>query len=168
MSSQDEIIPIVNLDDEIIWYKARKDITSEDIYRVSACWIKDSDWNILLAQRSYTKRNDPGKWSAAVAWTVEKWESYEHNITKETSEEISLIVNKEDLIIWKKIYLNENNHQISWQRFLYIYDWDKSVLRAEEWAVEQLKRFSPEDLKELIDSFPDDFLESVKWGLENF
>lgn len=54
-----ELIPIVNLDDEIIGYKERSKITSQDIYRVSALWIENSKGEILLAQRGFMKRNNP-------------------------------------------------------------------------------------------------------------
>lgn len=85
-----ELIPIVNLDDEIIGYKPRKDITLQDVYRVSALWIENSQGEILLAQRGFLKSVDPGKWGAAVAGTVEKDESYEENILKEMQEELGL------------------------------------------------------------------------------
>ena len=61
MSTGEQIIPVVNKQDEIICYKARKDITRDDIYRVSACRITDEQGNILLAQRAWTKKNNPGK-----------------------------------------------------------------------------------------------------------
>lgn len=79
---------IVNELDEIIWYKKRWTIKSEDIYRVSALLIKNSKWEFLLAQRSFTKKNDPWKWSVSVAGTIEEWEEYDTNIIKEIEEEI--------------------------------------------------------------------------------
>jgi isopentenyldiphosphate isomerase len=167
MLSQDEIIPIVNFNDEIIWYKARKDVTPDDIYRVSACWIKDSDGNILLAQRAFSKKHNPWKRWPAVAGKVQKWETYEENIIKELYEEVAIHALISDLQLWPKKYRTWD-WTYFWQRFLYTYDWDKLLLRVEEWAVEQLKRFTPQDLKDLLESFPDDFLESVKWWLEHF
>ena len=85
-----EEIIIVDEFDNIIWYKNKSDILSEDIYRATWLWIENSSWDILLAQRSFSKKNDPWKWWPAVAWTVEKWESYESNIIKEAWEEIWL------------------------------------------------------------------------------
>jgi isopentenyldiphosphate isomerase len=54
-----ELIPIVNLDDEIIGYKERSEITLQDIYRVSALWIENSKGEILLAQRGFMKKHNP-------------------------------------------------------------------------------------------------------------
>ena len=61
-----------------------------DIYRVSALFIMNSKNQVLIAQRSYKKKNWPWLWWPAVAWTVEKDESYEQNIYKEAMEEIWL------------------------------------------------------------------------------
>ncbi len=47
-------IPIVNEEDQLIGYKDRAAVQSNDIYRVSAVWITDSKGDILLAQRSYS------------------------------------------------------------------------------------------------------------------
>jgi len=65
---KEELSIIVNEQDEIIGYKPRREITPEDIYRVSALWIENSKWEILLAQRGFMKTNGPGKWWAAVAY----------------------------------------------------------------------------------------------------
>ena len=55
-----EIIPLVNEQDEIIGYKERAEIKTEDIYRVSALRITNSQGEILVAQRAFTKKNNPG------------------------------------------------------------------------------------------------------------
>ncbi|MDP3837246.1 MAG: NUDIX domain-containing protein [bacterium] len=81
---------IVNSDDEIIGYKIRAAVSEDDIYRVSALWIINSQGDILLAKRHHTKLNNPNMWGPAVAGTVEEGETYESNITKETEEEIGL------------------------------------------------------------------------------
>jgi isopentenyl-diphosphate Delta-isomerase len=84
------IIPIVNEDDKIIMYKQRNDVLQEDIYRVSALWITNSKNEVLLAQRAFNKKHDPGRWGPSVAGTIEKGETYKSNIIKEAFEEIGL------------------------------------------------------------------------------
>ncbi|MFA6908498.1 MAG: NUDIX domain-containing protein [Patescibacteria group bacterium] len=81
---------IVNEKDEIIGSKKREDITSSDIYRVSALWLTNSKGEVLMAQRALTKKHDPGIWGPAVAGTVEEGETYDSNIAKETEEELGL------------------------------------------------------------------------------
>lgn len=83
-------IVVVNENDEVVGAKKRGTIATDDIYRVSALWITNSNGDVLLAQRALTKKNDPGKWGPAVAGTVEEGETYLGNITKETEEEIGL------------------------------------------------------------------------------
>lgn len=83
-------IIIVDEEDNIIGYKDRETVTSEDIYRVSALWITNSQGEILLAKRSLTKTHNPGQWGPAVAGTVEEGEDYLVNIIKESLEEIGL------------------------------------------------------------------------------
>lgn len=167
MSSTDlEIIPVVNHNDDIIWYKARKDITHEDIYRVSACWIKDKEWNILLAQRSFTKKHNPGKRWPAVAGTVQQDETYLQNIIKEIKEEVNIDAIESDVMLWPK-RLRDGEHKYFWQWFILTYTWDKSLLKAEEWAVEQLKRYTPDELQDLITNHWEDCLQSLEWCFNN-
>jgi len=90
MKSKKSEIIIVDENDIIISYKTRDKIKQNDIYRVSALWIKNSQDDILLAQRGLNKKNDPGQWGPAVAGTNDRGESYEENIIKEAEEEIGL------------------------------------------------------------------------------
>ena len=82
---------IVDESDNIIGYKFGVDVDPiTEIYRVSALWLTNTQGQVLIAQRKWDKRNDPGKWGPAVAGTVEEGETYEENIYKETEEEIGL------------------------------------------------------------------------------
>ena len=163
---QDEIIPVVNLDDEIIWFKSRNDITTDDIYRVSACRIRDADGNILLAQRSFTKKNNPWKRWPAVAGTVSKDETYLQNIIKEIKEEINIDATEQDLTAWPKKF-RDWDRKYFWQWYVFTYTGSKDILIAEEWAVEQLKRFVPQELKEFLTSNRDECLTSLERCFNN-
>jgi isopentenyldiphosphate isomerase len=87
-------IIIVNEKDEIIGFKERSKVKTDDIYRVSALWAENAKGDILMAQRAFSKMNSPGKWGPAVAGTVEEGETYDSNITKEAEEEIGLVNSK--------------------------------------------------------------------------
>lgn len=50
-------IVIVNDQDEVIGHKERGTIAQDDIYRVSALWVTNSNGDILLAQRHHTKKH---------------------------------------------------------------------------------------------------------------
>lgn len=85
-----EEIIIVDKEDNIIAYRDRYKLDTNDIHRVSALWLTNSKGDILLAQRSLGKKHFPGNWGPTVAGTVKKGQSYEDNIIEETAEEIGL------------------------------------------------------------------------------
>lgn len=85
------LIPIVNEQDEVIGQMDRHDVDHQhDIYRVSAVWVFNPLGQVLLAQRKFTKKKEPGVWGPSVAGTVELDETYEQNAYKETGEELGL------------------------------------------------------------------------------
>jgi len=91
MSEKRELV--VNENNEIIGAKFWQEMQPGDIKRGTALWViirKDSSYQVLIAQRKWTKNINPGKWGSSVAGTVEEGETYEDNIYKEAEEEIGL------------------------------------------------------------------------------
>lgn len=154
-----EQIIIVDTNDIVIGAKPRADVTPEDIYRCSALWITDQSGNILLAQRSFNKSHDAGKWGPAVAGTNAERESYEQNIIKEAAEEIGLKL-KNPKFVAKKFFKNETE--------AYFVQWFTTVIRKNETLrlqkeeVEELGWFSKEDLRMLLNEMPDMFVDSAQ------
>jgi len=150
---------VVDENDNIIGYKDRDSITRNDIYRVSALWITNSNDDILLAQRAFTKSHDPGKWGPAVAGTVDEGESYEDNIIKEAEEEIGLknIIPK---IGPKKRMTGEHNYFDQWY-FLKIDKLEKDFT-IQESEVETIKWFTKEQLRHELEINSDKFLAGMK------
>lgn len=84
-------VPIVNLNDEIIAYKDRSEIYyGNDIFRTASPWVTNSNGDVLVAQRKFYKKVDPGKWAEAVGGTVENNDSYLKTIVREAEEELGL------------------------------------------------------------------------------
>lgn len=154
-------IPIVDQDDKVLYYKERSEVTLDEIYRVSACWVTNSKWEILLAQRSFTKKHDPGKWWPAVAGTVEKNMTYLQNVVKETEEEIGINIEEYSIQTWPK-KLREKKHTYFCQRFFCMLDLPIELFTKEEWEVEKLKWRSEEELDEAIATCSDNFFTSVR------
>ena len=90
MAEPGEMVTVVDEHDNPIGTKLRADVTHNDIYRVTALWLTNSRGDVLLAQRGFHKKNNPGQWGPAVAGTVNAGESYEANIVKEVFEELGL------------------------------------------------------------------------------
>lgn len=85
------LLPIVTRDDEIISYKERAAIDYEnDIFRTASLWVTNTDGDVLLAQRKFDKKVDPGKWAEAVGGTVEGKDTYEETVIREAEEELGL------------------------------------------------------------------------------
>jgi len=156
-------IIIVNDKDEIIGYKERGTLEPNDIYRVSGLWIQNSKGEILLAQRSFSKKHDPGKWGPAVAGTNDEGETYESNIIKEAEEEIGL----KDCHFEKLYYrMNQREHTYFVQSFFVVVDKEIEDFTIQKEEVEQIKWFTYEELEKELKDSPDNFLKSVKEYIE--
>jgi len=146
---------IVNTSDEIISYKARNVLTKEDIYRVSALWLTNSKGEILLAKRHHTKLHNPNMWGPAVAGTIEEGETYKSNIIKESEEEIGLRYIKPTLGPKMEI-TGEHHHFTQW--FTLKVDKDINDFKIQKDEVEEVKWFTPQELKSCLQVQPEKFL----------
>lgn len=119
----------------------------------------------MLAQRSFKKKHDPGKWGPAVAGTVEKGETYYSNIIKEAKEELGLEnINLKELVKLKR--KTKWTYFVQW--YLIIVDKDINEFKIQEDEVEKIKWFNREELLKEIKNRPDDFLSSIKEHVKNF
>lgn len=151
-------IPIVNEQDEIIGYEDRKTRNPKDICRITGLWLTDPEGNILLAQRSFTKKLSPGLWGPAVAGTVEEGETYESNIKKEAEEEIGLFELKPT--IGPKVR-RSTNHECFAQWFTVVVDHNYPFVKRDE-EVEAIRWFTKEEILKLLDEKPEMFLIDFK------
>lgn len=153
-----EEIIIVDKNDQVIGHKLRQDLQANDIYRASALWLTNSKGEVLLAQRSYDKKQHPGKWGPAVAGTLEKGETYDVNILKECAEELGLI-NFTFIKGPKTFYNSDYLHFTQW----YIAKLDKEVkdfdIQSEE--VNKIKWFSKIELEKQVKNNPEKFLPNL-------
>ena len=148
------LITVVDQDDVILEYKERWTLNPNDRYRVSALWVTNSRWEILLVQRSRNKKHHPFLWWPAVAGTVEKNETYEQNIIKETAEEIG-IENINPIISHK-------TKTESWflhftQYFSIVIDIPIEGFRIQESEAEGIRWISPSDLLDEIKNTSENF-----------
>ena len=161
------LIPIVDQDDNVLYQKERAEISLDEIYRVSACWVTNSHWDILLAQRAYTKKHHPGKWWPAVAGTVTGVESYLDNILHEIEEEIWIEIWEDQLQEWP-YYLSNGKYKHFTKRYIACIDLPIEDFTKEEGQVEELRRRSPDELNNQIEKNPNHFLDAVQWWKELF
>jgi len=140
-----ESTAIVDDQDNIIGAKPRNDVTYADIYRVSSLWLTNSHGDVLVAQRSWKKSKNPGKWGPAVAGTVEEGETYEQNIYKEADEEIGLTRIKFSL--GPKLFVDEDGQRRFFnQWFLGQVDWPLNRFTVRKTEVEAIAWITSDQL----------------------
>lgn len=155
---------IVDANDTIVGAKESRDIDySNEIYRVAALWLWNSDDEILIAQRKAAKGNDAGQWGPTVAGTVEEGESYEANITKETQEEIG-VVGIEFELDEKLLILGLRNYFVQFFRARLDKPAEDFELQSEE--VESVRWIKPAQLKQEVSAHPEKFVPAMKRSLE--
>lgn len=157
------LIPIVDSNDKIIRYKDRKKITVNDIYRVSALWLTNERGEFLLAKRASTKKHDPGKWGPAVAGTVEKGETYNINIRKETFEELGIKITPKKTLKIERVS--------KWHYFVQWYAAkidSKTKLKPNITEVAEIKWFSKKEFYLWYKKNPEIFLSNVITHVKKF
>jgi isopentenyl-diphosphate delta-isomerase len=170
-SSAMEYIVIVNENDEVIGSKGREAILPQDIFRVTALLLWNSEGQLLIAQRALTKSRGAGLWSpGAVAGTVAEGEDYGTNIVKEIQEEIGLTVALEDLTVGPKVFLAANagtrRHFCQWYTYVLPSPEPKFVLQQEE--VAQVAWVDPQQLREDILANPEKFIVTAPRWIDLF
>ncbi|MEI6580620.1 MAG: NUDIX domain-containing protein [bacterium] len=152
-------IPIVDENDNIIGVKDREERNFNDIIRVAVIWITDKNGNILLQQRKFSKKVNPGKWGPGVAGTVEEGETYESNAYKELEEEIG--VKNVSLTKSKKFFGETNVGRRFAQLFLCEISKDQELVPQED-EVQELKWFSKEEFMNFYKEKPEEFPSLIK------
>ena len=153
-------IPLVDAQDKIISSKDRADIDyANDIFRTASLWITNSKGDVLLAQRKFDKKVDPGKWAEAVGGTVEGDDSYEETVVREAEEELGLT----NLTITKgpkQFITTPCKYFVQW--YVAVVDKDISQFTPQIEEVEQIAWIPREQLeKELIEQ-PEKYIEAMK------
>ena len=150
-----ELVQVVDEMDNIIWYKSRKDLTDNDVWRIIVVNIYDETWEYILVQeRSKLKKLDAWLWSLAVAWTLDKDDTYESCAIREIEEEIWVVC--KDIKELSKVFYKSS----LWYRQCVIYNAyisiDTNIIIQEE-EVEQVKWVWWKELKRWVNSNPEDF-----------
>lgn len=160
------LFTVVDENDTIVGYKSKADIDPEkEYYRVSALRLVNSQGDILIAQRAFTKSHNPWQRWPAVAGTIEKGESYEENIIKEIKEELWI----SDMVLkkWPKHKITRKRHYFG-QRFFGRVDKNINEFTIQKEEVEAIKWISPKTLQKNIEEHPEKYLENMKKHIEEF
>lgn len=158
-----EKVIIVDKNDNIIGEKYRHELDDTiDIIRVSGIWIENEKGELLLAQRSFDKKHDPGKWGPAAAGTIEVGETYESNILKEIEEEIGVFLELKD-IVDTGTFFYKTSHQF-FSRNFYANINSKTKFTLQESEVASIKWVTWDFLTKDILNNSDNYISSLKGG----
>lgn len=173
MSSAEEIIPIVDMQDTIIWHKERSAITYDDIYRVSSLVIINPSRNkFILAQRASWKLS-PERWANSVDGTVWQGETYRQNIIKEAKEEIGLDV-CDDMLreVWHQYVYNPlKKNKFRHTLFLVVCEDDiidtlvleDAVAAVRWWGIDEIQQAVQLSPQTFTESFARNFSQLIQW-----
>ncbi len=151
-----EKIVIVDDNDNIIYSKYRDEVDYyNDIRRSSGIWITNSNEQVLIAQRSFKKKIDAGKWGPAVQGSIGIDETYDSNANKEIEEELGIKDAK--LIKYKKQYVDYPMKYFS-QWYLYKTDLTISDFTFPKDEVENIKWIDKSDLILDIKNNPNNYI----------
>lgn len=156
----DAFVPIVNRQDEVIGYKRREELDlAADIVRSASLWITNSKGQVLLAQRKFTKRTDPGKWAEAVGGTVDGHDSYEETVYREAMEELG--VSDEKFTIGPKQFVSgpPNSYFVQW--YFAVLDWPIEKFSPQASEVEQIAWLDLSDLRQDVTKNPNKYIAAM-------
>lgn len=158
-------VVVVDSSDSPVGLKQYSELSYEDIYRVSALWLIDSTTgDVLMTQRKWTKKNDPGKWMAAVSGTIEEDETYDQNIVHEIEEEIGL--RNLDFKKGPKQFVDDGSHKFFVQWYVSEVNKDEVAIKIQDDEVEKYAWMSKESLIDDLKNNPDKFVSSQSASME--
>jgi isopentenyldiphosphate isomerase len=160
LMSSGEVVYVVDDSDNLLEYKLRSELTGSERIRISAIWVENSAGDILLAQRAFDRKVDPGRWGPASAGTVVKGESYEDNAVKELAEEIGVKgVPLEP--VGKRIFDSRTGSKRACQFYKVVIDWPLERFTPQLEEVASLRWYKKDELADELQKNPDKFMGSA-------
>ena len=135
-------------------------------HRHVSAWIMNKEGKVLLQQRSFNKKKNPGKW-AKTGGHVDAGETCEEAIKREVYEEIGLKVNDNE-INNIEIFKSKNNKENYYSYgYIFITDLKEKDFKLQKEEVNAVKYFSIEELEEAKKQNNNDFT-FCNWDEDGF
>ena len=163
-----EMVDVFDENNEFLGYSVTRDEAHEKNlwHRHASSWIMNYDGEILLQQRAFTKKKNPGKW-AKTGGHVDKGETPKDAVKREVYEEIGLELNDNDI---KEIGFfkstNPNEHYFSYG-YLVITNYKENEFILQKEELNSVKYFKIEELEDYKRKNDDNFTFS-KWDDDDF
>lgn len=162
-----ELLDVYDENNNYLGYSLdRKEVHEKKLWHHHAsAWIINKEGKILLQQRAFTKKKNPGKW-ARTGGHVNAGETCEQAVKREIYEEIGLKV--EEKINNYEIFKKEDEKEKYFTYgYIFITDLKEKDFKLQKEEVNAVKYFSIEELEEARKQNNIDFT-FYKWDEEGF
>ena len=162
-----ELLDVYDEDNNCLGYSLeRTEIHEKKLWhRHASAWIMNKEGKVLLQQRAFTKKKNPGKW-ARTGGHVDAGETCEQAVKREVYEEIGLKVDGK--IENFEIFKNEDGKEKYFTYgYIFITDLKEEDFKLQKEEVNAVKYFSIEELEEARKQNNIDFT-FCKWDEEGF
>ena len=145
-----ELIDVFDENENFLNYSVdRNEVHEKNLWhRHASAWIMNHDGLILLQQRAFDKKKNPGKW-AKTGGHVDAGETCIDALKREVYEEIGIKINDEDIIpisVFKSD--NPNEHFFSYG-YIILTDLKENEFKLQKEEVNSVKYFSIEELENI-------------------
>lgn len=167
--SEPEIVDIVDEQDNVLFQTTKKEAHDKGLlHRTAICEVIDSSGRWTLIQQNAHKQ-DPGVYLSPIGGHVTAGETAEEALRREMEEEGGLTGNVQLKYVGKVIHNREVPHLGTKENHFFIlyeaFADDDLILNEESHAQ---RRFTPDELKEALQTRPEQFGEPFKYLLKNF
>lgn len=166
MSTDDEILDIVNLQDQVVGQEKRATIHANGLlHRAVHIFIQNQQGHIFLQKRSMIKDIHPGLWTSSCCGHVDQGETYDQAAYRELKEELGISLSQGLHFVLKDTPSEENTHE-----FIHIYTLQHDgpfVLHPEE--IDDSEWISTQELNKALKENPVRFTPALKrmWEYES-
>jgi len=119
-------------------------------HRATGIWVVNNNKQILCQKRSLKKDLKPGMWEAFFGGHLHPKETYLDNALEELSEELGIIVQKENLIAYKIFKSDKPSHKEFQHSFIYKLDREDTEFHFEKEEIDEIRWYDFETVKRLL------------------
>lgn len=163
-----ELLDVYDEDNNCLGYSLdRKEIHEKKLWhRHVSAWIMNKEGKVLLQQRSFTKKKNPGKW-AKTGGHVDANETCKQAIKREIYEEIGLEINDNEINNYEIFKSNNNKENYYSYGYIFMTDLKENEFKLQKEEVNAVKYFEIEELEEARKENNTDFT-FCNWDEEGF
>ena len=129
-------------------------------------WVLNGEGAVLLAQRKWNKKNDPGKWGPGASGTVEPNETYDETMIREMAEELgadgSALRKREKLFVKR----GSHGHTFFCQLYDIVIDWPIERFTIQTSEVETIRWFTVDEIRCMLADDPMQFTQNFAGAFE--